>query len=121
MLKKFRVGRFYVLETSDFTDKLLETVGDEEALKKILVYIGRLADRIPSRREMWRHLGGDIYELKPKPYRVACYKKGTYVVVFDVWRKSGKKGKDKRYINKALSREEEIAHELEEFIKSQKP
>lgn len=52
MLREFRVGRFYVLETFDFTGKLLETVEDERALKKILVYIDRLADRIPSRREM---------------------------------------------------------------------
>ena len=121
MLRVFRAGKFYVLETYDFTDKLRGTVGSEEDLKKVIAYIGRLADRIPNRKEMWRHLGGNVYELKPKPYRVACYKKGTYVVVFDVWRKSDKKGRDQRYIDMALSKEGEIAHELEKFIKGQKP
>jgi len=70
------------------------TKGDAKGGKKIVAWIRRLSDRIPTQPEKAKPLEGQmcktfsVWELKPKPYRVSfvclCNK---YIVVGTVWRK----------------------------------
>jgi len=124
MLKVILRRKFWVLETEGFEtelDELLTGKGgkiDERSKNKVVAHIARLAERLPLGTEKWRHLGGRVYELKPKPFRVACYVDEPYIVVYAVWRKVGSKKRDRRLIEKALEMESEIARETAPFPES---
>lgn len=121
MLRLILRGRYWVLETEEFEaelDELLSGKGgrvDERSKNKVVAHIARLAERLPSGTEKWRHLRGRIYELKPKPFRIACYVDEPYIVVYAVWKKVGSKRRDSRIIDRVLAMESEIARELGMF------
>ncbi len=83
---------------------------DEKARRKIFAKLKFLSEACQfNKPEQWRPLKGtmcrkyDIWELKPKPYRLAFFKdnfKGkTCFVVFAVWKKEGGK-KDRELIER---------------------
>jgi|GEM_PF-4492581 hypothetical protein len=121
MLKVILRRKFWVLETEGFEtelDELLTGKGgriDEKSKNRVVAHIERLAERLPQGTEKWRHLGGRVYELKPRPFRVACYVDEPYIVVYAVWSKIGSKKRNQRLIETALDMESEIARELEDF------
>ncbi len=98
--------------------------GDPRGEEKVYSWIGRLAERIPRGTDKARRLEGapceewNVWELKPKPYRVAfvciC---GKHILVGYIWRKKGN-SRDSAEIRKACERMIELA---ERFLKEVKP
>ncbi len=114
----YKLKEFYKLDTGDSRyevwiwigfDKSFTklTKGDSKGSKKVLSWIERLAKRIPSGEDKARPLKGEIcqkyniYELKPKPYRIAfvclC---DRYILIGYIWKKRANT-QDSKEIKKA--------------------
>ncbi len=103
-------------------DKLFR--GDTRGEEKVYSWIERLAERIPHGTDKSRRLEGaqckerNVWELKPKPYRIAfvciCRK---YILVGYIWRKKGNK-RDNAEIKKVCERMAELT---ERFLKEVRP
>ncbi len=78
-------GKFFLVADLNYTIYILKSVEkkivdikDKKSQKKITQYIERLSRTIPNKPEMWEQIRAcknlRAYELKPKPYRLGCYK-----------------------------------------------
>ncbi|RTZ58944.1 MAG: hypothetical protein DSZ31_04800 [Gammaproteobacteria bacterium] len=91
---------------------------DKRDFRKILKMIKMLAKRcFFNNPEQWKPLKGEIcqmfgiWELKPKPYRLAFfkdfYRNKECFVIYEIWRKEGKR-KDRKLIEKICSKAQTI-------------
>ena len=118
-------GRYEVWVWEGF-DKLYQEVtkGDPKGAKKVLGWIKRLAEAFPQGEDKVKRLKGgsckkqNIWELKPKPYRVAfvclC---DRYMLVGYIWRKRNDM-RDSKEIEKACKRMEELAERFLEEVET---
>ena len=70
---------------------------------------------------MWKVLKNceevTVYELKPKPYRLGCYKYKNNILVLHMWRvQKGMDLQKRKEITKACNIAREIKDEFERFI-----
>jgi len=112
----------YSIYILDKVEKEILNIKDVKAQKKILQSLKRLTARIPNKPEMWEAIKGcegiNVYELKPKPYRLGCYKSGRYILVVHIWRvQKGKGSKKRNDINKACEIAKEVKDEFERFVR----
>jgi mRNA-degrading endonuclease RelE of RelBE toxin-antitoxin system len=98
---------------------------DKKGFKKVLERIEMLAKRcFFNSPEQWKPLKGEtcqkfgIWELKPKPYRLAffedSYENRKCFVIYKIWRKEGKR-KDRKLIEKICSEAQAIKEKWEYF------
>ena len=93
---------------------------DKNAVKRIKMSIGRLAERIPNKPELWENIRGceNLFELKIKPYRLGCYKYGNNILILHFWRVQKNMSKQKRAnIEKACKIAEEVKDEFERLVR----
>ena len=121
--------KFSFVEKLEYTIYVLKKVEqeiismkDERAKKKVLQSLKRLSATIPNSPEKWELIksckGSKAYELKPKPYRLGCYKHDKYILAVHMWRVQKKKSSEKRKnIEKVCSIVEEVKDEFERFVK----
>ncbi len=121
--------RFCFVERLEYTIYILkkveqEIIGmkDKKAQKKVLQSLKRLSGTIPNNPEKWQPIksceGFNAYELKPKPYRLGCYKHGKYILVVHTWRVQKNSSSEKRKnIEKVCSTVREVKDEFEGFVK----
>jgi hypothetical protein len=79
-----------------------------------------LAERIPNKPEQWESIKGceNLFELKIKPYRLACYMKGMDILILHIWRVQKNMSKQKRAdIEKACRIAEEVRDEFEKLVR----
>ena len=82
--------------------------------------IGRLAERIPNKPELWENIRGceNLFELKIKPYRLGCYKYGNNILILHSWRVQKNMSKQKRAdIEKACKIAQEVKDEFERLVR----
>ena len=112
----------YGIYTLEKAEKEIERIKEQNALKKIMSYIGRLSMRIPNSPEKWEKIKGceiEVYELKPFPYRLGCYKHKSFILIVHVWRVQKNRSSEKAAnIKKACSIAQEVKNEFEKFIGS---
>jgi hypothetical protein len=98
---------------------------DKKGFKKVLERIEMLARRcFFNSPEQWKPLKGEIcqkfgiWELKPKPYRLAffedSYRNRKCFVIYEIWRKEGK-SKDRKLIEKICGEAQAIKEKWEYF------
>ena len=93
---------------------------DKNAVKRIKMSIGRLAERIPNKPELWENIRGceNLFELKIKPYRLGCYKYRNNILILHFWRVQKNMSKQKRAnIEKACKIAEEVKDEFERLVR----
>lgn len=98
---------------------------DKIALKKILVSLSRLSERIPNKPEQWESIKGckDAYELKiftknAGSYRLGCYYNGRDVLIVHIWKVEKNMSKEKRKdIELACKKIQECRDEFEKFVR----
>jgi len=106
----------YILENVKVS---IDEIKDKEAIKRIKVSIDRLAERIPNKPELWESIKGceNLFELKVKPYRLACYLKGSNILILHIWRVQKNMSKLKRAdIDKACQIAQEVKDEFERMV-----
>lgn len=98
--------------------------GDARGEEKVYSWIERLAERIPPGTDKVRRLEGfpceewNVWEIKPKPYRIAFVRIcGKHILVGYIWRKKGK-STDSVEIRKACEKMVEL---IRKFMKEVKP
>jgi len=121
--------RFHLVEEFKYVIYILkkveqEIIGmkDKRAQKKVLQSLKRLSETIPNNPEKWQSIksceGFNAYELKPKSYRLGCYKYGKYILVVHMWRVQKDSSSEKRKnIEKVCSTVKEVKDEFERFVK----
>ncbi len=121
--------RFHLVEELEYTIYILkkveqEIIGmkDKRAQKKVLQNLRRLSGTIPNNPEKWQSIksceGFNAYELKPKPYRLGCYKYDKHILVVHMWRVQKDSSSEKRKnIEKVCSTVREVQDEFERFVK----
>ncbi len=108
-----KIFRVYILKS---VVKDIDNLKDKVAVKKIKSNIARLAERIPNKPEKWESIKGceNLFELKVKPYRLACYVEDINILILHFWRVQKNMSKQKRAdIEKAC----EIAKEVKDDFK----
>ncbi len=120
MFQEFCSGNNVVCVTDELEGQIREL--DKRDRKRVLQYLYRLADRFPNKPEQWRKLKGsgceDVFELKPKPYRVAClvYRK-RYILAYYLWRVQSNRSKRKSdEIGKACRIAQELRDGFKRFV-----
>lgn len=112
-----KVFRIYMLNSvKEDIDKLK----DKKAVKHIKTGIARLSERIPNKPEQWESIKGceNLFELKIKPYRLACYKHGSNILILHIWRVQNNMSKQKRAeIEKACKIAQEVKNEFEKLVR----
>lgn len=112
-----KVFRLYILDT---VKRDIDRLKDKTAVKKIKISIGRLAERIPNKPELWESIKGceNLFELKVKPYRLACYKQGNNILILHFWRVQKNMSKQKRAdIERACEIAQEVKNEFERLVR----
>ncbi len=112
-----KVFRLYILDT---VKKDIDKLKDKKAVKRIKTGIGRLAERIPNKPELWESIKGceNLFELKIKPYRLACYKHGNNILILYFWRVQKNMSKQKRAdIERACKIAQEVKDEFERLVR----
>jgi len=121
--------RFHLVEELKYVIYILKKVEqeiidmkDKKAQKKVLQNLRRLSGTMPNNPEKWRLIksceGSNVYELKPKPYRLGCYKHGKCILVVHMWRVQKNSSSEKRKnIEKVCSTVREVKDEFERFVK----
>jgi mRNA-degrading endonuclease RelE of RelBE toxin-antitoxin system len=85
LLTDENIYKLYILDkVKRYIDKL--KFKNVKIVKSIKATIGRLAERIPNKPEQWRNIKGceNLFELKIKPYRLACYMKGMNILILHI-------------------------------------
>ena len=120
MFQEFRSGSNVVCVTDELEEQIRGL--DKKSRKRVLQYLYRLADRFPNKPEQWQKLKGsdceDVFELKPKPYRVAClvYKR-RYILAYYLWRVQSNRSKGKSdEIGKACRMAQEVKDGFKRFV-----
>ncbi len=93
---------------------------NKKAVKKIKAYILRLAERIPNKPELWESIKNceNLFELKPKPYRLACYMEDDNILILHIWKVEKNISKEKRKnIEKACEIAKEVSNEFKELVR----
>ena len=109
---------FSIFILKNIYDKINDLPNKKEK-NKIFAAIDRLSERIPKNPDQWEKIKSckGLYELKPKPYRLGCYKKGDNVLILHLWKVQKKKSKVKqKEIEKACEVMKEVRDEFEQFI-----
>jgi hypothetical protein len=116
----FHEGIFKIFVLDKVEQEIL-ALKDVRIKKKIIQNLNRLSQRIPNSPEMWKVLKNceevTVYELKPKPYRLGCYKYKNNILVLHMWRvQKGMDLQKRKEITKACNIAREIKDEFERFI-----
>ncbi len=119
-IKEFERNRYWVF-VLEKVEKDIEKLKEEKHKKKIIQFLYRLSLRIPNQPEIWekvKECKENIFELKPKPYRLGCYVKDKYILVVHLWRVQKNISSEKRAnIRKACEKAKEVQYEFEKTIK----
>jgi hypothetical protein len=112
----FHEGIFKIFVLDKVEQEIL-ALKDVRIKKKII----QKSQRIPNSPEMWKVLKNceevTVYELKPKPYRLGCYKYKNNILVLHMWRvQKGMDLQKRKEITKACNIAREIKDEFERFI-----
>ena len=103
-------------------EKEIEELDDAKEKKRIVQFLYRLLERFPNKPEQWRKLKGEdcknVFELKPKPYRLACLVMDRYILVVHLWRVQKNRSRSKSSeIKKACIKAKEVKDEFKKFIR----
>ncbi len=93
---------------------------DKKAFLKVMAWLNKLSERFPNRPEMWERVKRctdvELFELKPKPYRVALLVKGNVCLCLHLWRVQKGGGRRKEAdIEAACERAREVYDEFVRF------
>ena len=111
-----------VYYTSHF-EKLVDNLNkkDKGGAKKVMAWLNRLSERFPNKPEMWERIKRctevELFELKPKPYRVAVLVRGNICLCVHLWKvEKGKGSKKESDIKTACEKAMEVYDEFVSFV-----
>jgi len=117
LLTDDKVFRLYILkDVINDIDKIKNKVD----IKRIKSNIARLAERIPNKPEKWESIKNceHLFELKIRPYRLACYVKDRNILILHLWKVQKNMSKQKRAnIEKACEIAKEVKDEFEKLVR----
>ena len=108
--------------TKEFETQI-EGIEDKKGLKKIISWLDRLACRTPDKPYMWQKIKGckdiNLYELKPRPYRIAVLVvNGRFCLCLYIWKvEKDTSCKKRREIEKAIKTARRHKNEFEKFVR----
>ncbi|WP_456400464.1 type II toxin-antitoxin system RelE/ParE family toxin [Persephonella sp.] len=117
LLTDDKIFRIYMLKR---VVKDIDSLKDKGSVKRIKSNIARLAERIPNKPEKWESIKGckNLFELKVKPYRLACYVIETNILILHFWKVQKNISKQKRAdIEKACEIAKEVKYEFEKLVR----
>ena len=86
---EFKKGKYWIFVLPEVEEQI-RVLRDVEGRTKILRWLDFLAERIPNSPEQWKKLKGEdcqnVFELKPKPYRLGCLVIEKFILVVHIWR-----------------------------------
>ncbi|TCK05211.1 hypothetical protein [Phorcysia thermohydrogeniphila] len=118
---EFKKGNYCIFILPE-VEKQIRDLRDANSRVKILRWLDILSERIPNNPEQWKKLKGEscqnVFELKPKPYRLGCLVVDRFILVVHMWRvqkdRSRRKSKE---VEKACLKAEEVRDEFERFVR----
>lgn len=115
------VNRIYY--TSHFARTVDKLSGrDRKGAHKVVAWLNKLSERFPNKPEMWEKIRRckdiELFELKPKPYRVAVLVRGNICLCVHLWKVERRKGRKKEAdIETACAKAREVYDEFVRFVK----